>query len=85
MHASDEQLFRQIDKILWNDWDPIGINDIVPRDEYQSYTAEVLRLKLSGVDAETIAQHLDRIEVEKMGLFSNLEHCRRVSIKIHSL
>src|SRR4051812_5990463 len=28
-------LYEAIDLILWNDWDPIGINNIAPRDEYQ--------------------------------------------------
>ena len=31
-------LYKRIDEILWEDWDPIGVNDVEEaRDEYQSY------------------------------------------------
>ena len=31
--ASDFLLYKKIDDILWFDWDPIGINDLAPRDD----------------------------------------------------
>lgn len=32
--AKDLLIYKKIDDILWFDWDPIGISDIAPRDEY---------------------------------------------------
>ncbi len=32
--TSDFIVYKKIDDILWFDWDPIGVNDIAPRDEY---------------------------------------------------
>lgn len=87
MSLTHEQiLYRQIDEILWNDWDPIGINDCdEARDEYYSYLPHVWRFKLQGADAETIAQYLWTIETGNMGLNGNIEHCRKVANKIINL
>ena len=53
-----KKLYQEIDEILWNDWDPIGVNDIAPRDEYQSYTPIIFSLKRKGVNEEEIAKEL---------------------------
>lgn len=75
-------LYETIDLILWQDWDPIGINDIAPRDEYQSYTQTIFRLKTNGADKETIAKTLHEIETVTIGVVGNIEHCRKVADKI---
>ena len=78
--GKSKRTYQQIDEILWNDWDPIGVNEMPEaRDEYNSYVLAVLNLKLSGAELETIAQYLFQIEVDRMGLFGNLDNCRRVS------
>jgi hypothetical protein len=78
-------LYEAIDLILWNDWDPIGINDIAPRDEYQSYTPTMFKLKTSGADRETIAKMLHQIETVTIGVLGNIDHCRQVADKIINL
>lgn len=78
-------LYEAIDLILWNDWDPIGINDIAPRDEYQSYTPTMFKLKTSGADRETIANMLHQIETVTIGVLGNIDHCRQVADKIINL
>jgi len=78
-------LYESIDLILWNDWDPIGINDIAPRDEYQSYTPTIFKLKTSGADSETIAKTLHKIETETIGVLGNIDNCRQVADKIINL
>jgi hypothetical protein len=75
-------LYEAIDLILWNDWDPIGINDIAPRDEYKSYTLIVFKLKTSGADRETIARTLHEIETVTIGVVGDFDHCRKVADKI---
>ena len=78
-------LFEAIDYILWNEWDPIGINDIAPSDEYQGYTPTIFTLKRNGADRETIAKTLHKIETEKMGLLGNLKHCEQIADRIIKL
>ena len=80
-----KKLYQEIDEILWNDWDPIGVNDIAPRDEYQSYTPKIFSLKRKGVNEEEIAKELYEIEKETIGLAGNLENCRIVARKIIEL
>jgi len=39
MTPKQKEIYKQIDLILWPDWDPIGINDIESaRDEYYNYS-----------------------------------------------
>jgi hypothetical protein len=78
-------LYEAIDLILWKDWDPIGVNDIAPRNEYQIYTPTIFELKNTGSDMETIAQALHEIEIATIGVVGNIEHCRQVANKIINL
>ena len=78
-------LYQQIDQILWEDWDPIGINDDAPRDEYQGYTPIILKLVKSKSDSTKIAEKLYEIETESIGLSGNYENCLKVAKKINKL
>jgi hypothetical protein len=80
-----KKLYQEIDEILWNDWDPIGINDIAPRDEYQSYTPIIFTLKRKGANEGEIANKLYQIETETIGVAGNLKHCKEVARKINEL
>lgn len=79
------KLYLAIDEILWTEWDPIGVNAFGLRDEYQSYTPAILRLKISGADAETIATKLYELETTTMGMPGNLDKCREVAKSILKL
>ena len=85
MTNEQKDIYYEIDKILWNDWDPIGVNDIAPRDEYQSYTPILFSLKINGADKETIAQKLNDIATKTMGLSGNIGHCKVIADKIFDL
>lgn len=78
----DKELYKRIDDILWFDWDPIGINDSAPRDEYESYTPPIYSLKVQGASLETITDKLYSFEVKGMGIFGGRERCERVAKKI---
>lgn len=82
---NQSELYRAIDEILWNDWDPIGINDSAARDEYQGYIPAVFNLKLEGASREIIAKKLFDIEKENIGLTGNMQHCLAVADKIVNL
>ena len=83
-------MYKLIDEILWNDWDPIGVNsDVLFQGEYEFYTPSIFYLKSIGMDKETIAQKLYEIETTMMGLtydqVARLECCRQVAEKIINL
>ena len=77
-----KKLYKSIHNILWDDWDPIGLNDSAAKDEYQTYTPQIFTLTINNADLETIAQHLFQVEQERMGLDGSLERCRKVAGKI---
>ena len=75
-------LFIAVDEILCYLWDPIGVSsDGTPqtRDEYTSYVPEIVKLLEDGAAAQQIADNLDRIEVEQMGLDSDKGRNRGIS------
>ena len=54
-----KELYKKIDDILWDDWDPIGVNGIEDiRDEYTSYVPYIVNLKVRGADIVKITNHL---------------------------
>lgn len=75
-----------IDVILWNDWDPIGVNDNEEiRDEYQGYVSSILHLVTQGADKIKLSKHLYQIETVSIGVSGNMERCERVAEKIVAL
>lgn len=79
MSGEQHQLFVVIDDLLWNEWDPIGMKDVLPRDEYKSYVPQIFNLTIKNAPAEEIAQELNRIETKTIGLSGDLEKCRQVA------
>lgn len=76
------KLYNKIDEILWNDWDPIGINNCAPRDEYQGYVPEIVKLVESGASLDEIAKHLHNIETNIIGVKGSIVVCDLVANKI---
>ncbi|MEZ0486140.1 hypothetical protein [Fibrella aquatica] len=85
MTVEQKDLYNAIDDILWNDWDPIGVNTYAPRDEYRSYTPAILRLKINSANAEVIADTLHQIETVTIGVLGDSKHCLHVATKICNL
>lgn len=79
------KVWIEIDKILWKDWDPIGVNDFAPTDEYQSYVSQIFHLLINGASIEEIADRLYRIETKVIGVGGNKENCRSAAKKIKSI
>ncbi|WP_085537070.1 hypothetical protein [Massilibacteroides vaginae] len=86
MEKKYKELHKKIDEILWNDWDPIGVNDIeCIRNEYSSYVPYIVNLKMKGADVEKITRHLFHLESESMGMNGNIERCKEIAQKIITL
>ena len=59
----------RIGRILYEDWDPLGLRDVAPSDEYDSYVGGVYRLLASGATCEEVAEHLAELERGPFGHF----------------
>ena len=80
------ELYRGIDEILWNDWDPIGIN-LLPssRDEYQNYIPVIFRMVMKSVSIQELEEYLDDVVRNRMGLRSIKKSNQPVAKKIIAL
>jgi hypothetical protein len=80
------ELYQGIDEILWNDWDPIGIN-LLPssRDEYQDYIPVIFNLVMKNVTSLELEQYLDDVVKNRMGLRSSKKSNKPVAEKIIEL
>jgi hypothetical protein len=60
---------NRVREILLREWDPIGINEICPADEYDTYAdkAYVMLLR-DDATAHVIAAYLLAVATERMGL-----------------
>ena len=61
-------IHAEIKRILWEEWDPIGVRGEAPDDEYNAYIGGIHRLLADGADKAAIVEHLYRQETESMGL-----------------
>ncbi len=64
------QLARAVNALLYEQWDPLSLSGLAPRDEYESYVPQLLRLALQDHDdaLEAIALHLAQIESRQMSM-----------------
>jgi len=73
-------LYSEVDWVLWNEWDPIGVNDYGgPSDEYTGYVPQIYKLLTESKDETEIAKYLDFIATDNMGLNSNMKENLRVA------
>ena len=81
------ELWTKVDRLLWVEWDPIGINDYGgPDDEYRGYVPEVVSLLERNASSEEIAKSLSEIATKTMGLsLENHEHSLSTAIKLKAL
>ena len=51
-----DKLIAEVDRILWEDWDPIGVmsDPEWPRDEYDSYIGDIYRFLVRGEPAGAV-------------------------------
>lgn len=80
------QLWKAIHKIMWEEWDPIGVSKIDnwPDDEYNGYTPQIFQLKIQNASEEAIIKQLLRDE-NIMGVPGNVMHCQKIARKIIAL
>jgi len=73
-------LSEAVDRILWEHWDPIHLNDNpAARNEYSSYVPSVVRLLQNGADAFKLTKHLHSLERASMGIETYPDHRSHVA------
>lgn len=86
MTKKDKILYKKIDDLLWTSWDPIGVNDTnATRNEYQSYTRYIFKLKTEGADKIKISNHLYQLETVSIGLSGDKTRCDKIALEILAL
>ncbi len=69
-------LYREVCELLWEEWDPIGVNGAsTATDEYDSYAGTICRFLLDGCDESKLVAHLQDIQRNSMGLSSVDAEC----------
>jgi hypothetical protein len=72
-------LLEQVRRVLWETWDPIGVNAHTEAfGEYDSYAPGVVTLLIHDCTPAELDVHLSRIETNDMGL-SQLPAAARAS------
>ena len=77
------KFYSSIDKIVWEKWDPIGINNNLNiRNEYYGYIPIIFEKALNSNDEKELANVLFSIETDRIGLDGNYEKCLMISKEI---
>lgn len=67
-------------EIGWKEWDPIGLADSsCPRDEYDSYLLQAVSRLRQGQTVDQVADYLENIASEHMGLGASTAASRAAS------
>ncbi len=81
-----KQRLKYVEQVLFNDWDPIGVNvGFEAFDEYDSYAPHIVSMWFDGsLTEETLVQYLLEIEAKQMGLKGSESSVRNVAKKLIS-
>jgi hypothetical protein len=80
------QLYVKVDRLLWERWDPIGVNEHDDAEgEYSGYVSQIVVLLERNAGVEEIAQHLSEIVTKRMGLLDDKEHSHDTASMLKAL
>ena len=71
-------------RALWNEFDPIGVMGEAshPGDEYEAYVGPTMRRLEDGASVEEIADFLESVVSERMGLDPDREEAERFARRL---
>ncbi|WP_116964866.1 hypothetical protein [Fastidiosibacter lacustris] len=79
-------LYQAIQKLLIEEWDPIGVVDIPEaQDEYDSYVPGIYNMLISRKSKHDIFEYLWWLETEHMGLTGNWKQTEILAERLCSL
>ena len=63
------ELESSVKDVLWQRWDPIGVNDVPEAyGEYDSYAGPIATLIRRGATEQELREHLEAITADRMGI-----------------
>ena len=82
----DASAYEAIDRLLWREWDPIGVNDLwEAQNEYQAYLPSFWALLTKGETEDVLVAYLRQVEIERIMFETSDEHKRAVVRKAKAL
>ena len=75
-------IYSEIDKIIWEDWNPIGLKKEESIDEYESYVNQLFSLKINGANHTKITEYLMKSDYEIMGIKVDEKLFEKIATKI---
>ncbi len=79
-----KKIYSEIEKIIWEDWNPIGLNKNESNDEYESYLNQLFSMKINGANETKIKEYLIKVEFEVMEIVVE-ENIEKMIQKIMSI
>jgi hypothetical protein len=79
------RIYSAINEILHTHWDPIGFNEALPKDEYESYVAAVYRALADGKSEAELVSLLAKLEDDAIGLGTPWPQKRDVARRLLAL
>jgi hypothetical protein len=80
------EIQESIREVLYHDWNPIGFDELLPKDEYDSYVAPVYRILAGSRSEQELIELLFGIERDIIGLpCQSPEQLRPVARKLLEL
>lgn len=81
----DTKLIVTIQKMLWEDWDPIGVNQFSEAsDEYDNYANEIAELVHHEATEQAMFERLWTLETGYFGLEGDRENTERFAARLHA-
>lgn len=80
LSEKENELYQRIDEITHYIWDPIGIaGNPGARNEYYSYLPEIYKLAKLSDTKDKIAEYLNNIQTERMGMDSDIDRWNEIA------
>ena len=81
-----KERWTKVNKILWEEWDPMGVNDYGgPDDEYRGYVPSIIKLLEDNADESRIAKLLHQHANVNIGLSTGLTDHLEMAKKLKKL
>jgi len=85
LSPQDASAYEALDRLLYREWDPIGVSGDAPDDEYRRYLPRFWALVNGGAPVEEIAAYLHNIEVDRITITTSHEHRLDIAQKAAAL
>lgn len=87
LSAEDAGAYEALDRLLFRQWDPIGVSDMDgwAEDEYRAYLPRFWSMVTSGAPPSEIADYLGEIERERITMETSSEHRHDIAVKAAAL